>query len=81
MTNKALPEQSYWSILDLKTNEIVFDFDYEFTKISCDATSSFFNVYMNGLEPERYYKIVIKSTLADGEIIDWNNDLIFKVVK
>ena len=81
MTNKALPEQSYWSIVDLKTNEIVFDFDYEFTKISCDATSSFFNVYMNGLEPERYYKIVIKTTLADGEIIDWDNDLIFKVVK
>ena len=80
-TNKALPEQSYWSILDEKTNEIVFDFDEEFTKISCDATSSFFNVYMNGLEPERYYKILIKTKLIDGEVIDWDNDLIFKVVK
>jgi hypothetical protein len=80
-TNKALPENSYWSLLDVKTNEIVFGFDNEYTKISCDATSSFFDLYMQGLEPERYYKIIIKTELASGEIIDWDNDLIFKVTK
>jgi hypothetical protein len=79
--NKALPENSYWSILDYKTNDIVVDFDYENTKISCDPTSSFFNVYMNGLEPSRYYKILIKTELPNGEIIDWDNDLIFNLSK
>jgi hypothetical protein len=80
-TNKALPENSYWSLLDAKTNEIVFGFDNEYTKISCDATSSFFDLYMQGLQPERYYKILIKTELASGEVIDWDNDLIFKVTK
>ena len=80
-TNKALPQNSYWSILDYKTNDIVFDFDYDYTKISCDPTSSYFNLYMNGLEPERFYKILIKTNLPDGEIIDWDSDLIFKITK
>jgi hypothetical protein len=36
---------------------------------------------MNGLEPERYYKIFIQSELGSGEVIDWDSDLIFKVTK
>ncbi len=54
-TNYYLPTASYWAIKDLDTNEYVIDFDTTYTKISADATSSFFTVYMNGLQPERYY--------------------------
>jgi hypothetical protein len=80
-TNKALPQTSYWAIQDSKTDDMVIDFDTNYTKISCDGTSSYFTAYLNGLEPERYYKILIKTQLQDGEIVDLDNNLIFKVVK
>ncbi len=66
---------------DVKTEDMVINFDTSYTKISCDATSSYFNMYMNGLEPERYYKVLIRTTLADGESFEVDNNLIFKVVR
>ena len=60
---------------------MVVNFDTSYTKISCDATSSYFNMYMNGLEPERYYKVLIRTTLSDGESFEVDNNLIFKVVR
>ncbi len=80
-TNKALPQTSYWAIQDVKTEDMVIDFDTTYTKISCDGTSSYFNAYMNGLEPERYYKILIRTVLSDGESFDIDNNLIFKVTR
>ena len=67
-TNFALTTSSYYAIKDLDTNEFIIDFDEEFTQISCDPTGSFFTLYMNGLEPERYYEILIK-TVVDGNTI------------
>jgi hypothetical protein len=78
---KALPSSSYWSIKDLDTEEIVVDYDTSYTKISCDASSNYFDVYMNGLEPERYYKILLKSVMANGETVVFDNNYIFKVVR
>lgn len=80
-TNKALPQTSYWALQDVKTEDMVINFDTSYTKISCDATSSYFNMYMNGLEPERYYKVLIRTDLADGESWEIDNNLIFKVVR
>ena len=78
-TNHALPPSSYYAIKDLDTNEFVVDFDEEFTQISCDATSSYFTVYMNGLEPERYYNILIQTEI-DGQTIVMDENYYFKVV-
>lgn len=78
-TNFALPEESYYAIKDLDTNEFVVDFDNNFTKISCDNTSNYFDVYMNGLQPERYYKILIK-TIINGSTIIKDEDYYFKVI-
>jgi hypothetical protein len=78
---KALPSSSYWAIKDLDTEEMVVDYDTNYTKISCDTVSNYFDVYMNGLEPERYYKILIKSVLSNGETIVLDKDYIFKVVR
>jgi len=77
--NYALPEESYWALKDLDTDEYVIDFDTTYTKISCDASGSFFTMYMNGLEPERYYKILIKTSIGPSIII-FDNDYNFKVV-
>ena len=78
-TNHALPSSSYYAIKDLDTNEFVVDFDTEFTQISCDATSSYFTVYMNGLEPERYYNILIQTEIQ-GQTIVMDENYYFKVV-
>jgi hypothetical protein len=80
-TNKALPQTSYWALQDVKTEDMVVNFDTSYTKISCDGTSSYFNMYMNGLEPERYYKVLIRTDLSDGESWEVDNNLIFKVVR
>lgn len=77
--NFALPSESYYAVKDLDTNEFVIDFDNEFTKISCDNNSNYFDLYMNGLEPERYYKILIK-TIIDNSTIIKDEDYYFKVV-
>jgi hypothetical protein len=78
-TVKALPSSSYWSIVDYKTNDIVVDYDTNFTKLSCDSNGNYFYLYMSGLEPERYYKTLIKTVLSTGESIEIDNDLIFKI--
>ena len=80
-TNKALPQTSYWALQDAKTEDMVVNFDTTYTKISCDATSSYFDMYMNGLEPERYYKVLVRTVLSDGESYEIDNNLIFKVVR
>ena len=78
-TNFAFPSSSYYAIKDLDTNEFVVDFDEEFTQISCDPTSSYFTVYMNGLEPERYYNILIQTEIQ-GQTIVMDENYYFKVV-
>ena len=76
--NKVLPTASYYSIIDLNTNLKVIDFDDVATKLSADTTSSYFRLYMNGLEPDRYYKIQIKSIIDGGTYI-YDDDYYFKV--
>jgi len=75
-----LPSGSSWyAIKDLDTNEYVVDFDSNYTKISADATSSYFDIYMNGLEPERYYKILIQVD-SEGSNTIYDDNYYFKVV-
>ncbi len=77
--NKYLPTASFYAIKDLDTNEFVIDFDTQYTQISADSENSYFILYMNGLEPERYYSILIKTTI-DGETIIFDDKLYFKVI-
>lgn len=58
-----LSQESYWAIQDLKTNEMIVDFDDQYTKISADSVGNYFYVYMNGLEVERFYRILIKTKI------------------
>jgi hypothetical protein len=81
LNNKALPSTSYWSIKDLDSEEIVVDYDTTYTKISCDVSGSYFDIYMNGLEPERYYKLLFKTVLTNGETVVSDNNYYFKVIR
>jgi hypothetical protein len=74
-----LPTSSYYAIKDLATNEFVVNFDNQYTQISSDSTGNYFSVYMSGLEPERYYKILIK-TIINGSTLIFDDNYYFKVI-
>ena len=76
--NFYLPTSSLYAIKDDKTNEYVIDFDDNYTRISSDEDSSYFDLHMNGLEPERYYTILVKTNI-DGETKIFDKELSFKV--
>lgn len=80
LTNYKLPANSYWGLRDEHTEEMVVDFNTAFTKISADNNGSYFDVYMEGLQPERYYRILVKSTL-DGSTTVVDNGNVFKIVR
>ena len=78
-SNHALPESSYYSLIDYKTGDILIDFN-NFSKLSCNSEGMFFDLDTNGLQPERYYKILLNINNDEGsKVID--NDLIFKLVR
>ena len=78
-SNYYLPTSSYYAIKDLDTNEYIFDFDTTYTKISADSTGNYFDIYMNGLEPERYYQILLKVVL-NGETTILDDNYYFKII-
>lgn len=81
LNNKRLPSSSYWAIQDVKTEDMIIDFDDNYTKVSCDPKGNYFNLYAKGLQPERYYKILIKSTLDSGETVVFDHENVFKIVR
>ena len=74
-----LPTSSYYAVKDLDTDEFVINFDTQYTQISSDINGNYFDVYMNGLEPERYYKILIK-TIINGSTLIFDDHYYFKIV-
>ena len=77
--NFFLPTASYYAIKDLDTNEFVIDFDTNYTQISADLDGSYFKLYMNGLEPERYYQVLIKTEI-EGSTLILDDNYYFKVI-
>ena len=75
----SLPTSSYYSIRDAWTDEEWMPFS-EYTKLSVDQSGSYFNLYLQGLEPERLYRILIKSIQNGIEDI-YDNESIFKIIR
>jgi len=80
LTEYKLPETSYYGIKDEFSGEMIVDFDTTYTKISADDTSSYFNIYMDSFQPERHYRLLIKSAI-NGSTVVFDNKNIFKVVR
>ena len=72
--------KSFYSIRDAHTEREIIPFHDVFTRISNDDISSFFKIYMNGLQPERYYRALIKHIHNDGTTI-YDDNYYFKVVR
>jgi len=69
--------ESYYSLIDYATEETIIPFDNH-TKLSADSEGMYFKLYMNGLEPGRYYKLLFKHENNDG-ITVYDEDCYFKV--
>ena len=63
----------------MDTNEFVINFDPIYTKLSSDNEGNYFDIYMNGLEPERYYKILVKTTINNSTMV-LDDNYYFKIV-
>jgi hypothetical protein len=79
-TVKRLPVTTYYSILDAATDEVIIPYDDIYTRVSCDDTSNYIYIDMNGFMPERYYRLQFK--IIDGFTEQYIDDNIyFKVVR
>lgn len=69
-----LSGSAYYQLEDYKTGEVVYPFG-DYTKVSCDSKSNYFNISLNTLPINRTYKLKIKvienniSTIIDDKLI------------
>ena len=90
LTVKTLPSGSqsmgqgtYYSVVDTITEDVIIPFGTG-SIVSCDSTGNYFNMWMNGFMPERYYKFQIKvvsGSGADETSQVYDDDFTFKVVR
>ena len=71
---------SFYSVRDAHTEEEIIPFDDNYTKLSADSEGMYFKLFMKGLQPERYYRILLKHTNLEGTTI-YDNDYFFKIVR
>ncbi len=75
-----LTANSYYSIEDYTSKETIIPFDTSYTKLSADSEGMFFKLNMQGLQPERYYRILIRHDNNDGIQI-YDDNYYFKVTR
>lgn len=81
LTSNYIPSSSFfYSIQHADTQETVIPFDTTYTKVSCDTTGNYINLWLDGLQPERYYKLLFRVDRNQSEEY-FDNNYIFKVVK
>ena len=60
----------------MATNESVVPFS-AYTTMSCDTVSPYFKQDLNGFEPNRAYKILVKVNHNDNQTIIYDDDFEF----
>ena len=75
-----LPQTSYYSVRDAETDEVIIPFDTEYTKMSADNDGMYFDLFMEGFQPERYYKLMFRVDNNDGIHIH-DEDYFFKIIR
>jgi hypothetical protein len=75
-----LPTSSFYEIRDAHTDEIILPFNTSGSKLSCDADGNYFTLWMNSFQPERFYRVVIKTETDGGNTAQvFDNQYYFKV--
>ena len=84
LTAKYLPSASiYYEVKDADTEEVIIPFGTG-SKISCDSTGNFFNLWLDGFQAERNYRFCVKVVSGSGttETINYyDDDYEFRVVR
>ena len=66
LTVKYLPSgSSYYSIIDAETDDVIVPFGSG-SKLSCDSSGNYFNLWLDGYQPERYYSILYRVQSGSG---------------
>jgi hypothetical protein len=77
-----LPSSSYYEIRDAKTDDVIIPMNKTSTKISCDENGSYFMLWMSGLQPERFYRVLIHAEDFGGTVTrTYDNNYMFKVAR
>lgn len=79
--NRYILSGSQYSIRSAQSDDVVIDFS-EYTTVSTDTNGNLFRLSLDSLQPERYYKILLKvpySGSTNHQIIDGN--FVFKVTR
>lgn len=77
LTNLYFSENTCWALQDVKTEEVIVDFDPIFTALSADSISNYFTLYTSGLEVNRFYRILIQTNIYSttyGPLSLYNNE-------
>ena len=82
---KYLPSGSCtYSIRDALSEEVIVPFGTG-SKLSCDDSGNYFNLWFNGYQPERYYRILFRVQSGSGTVSEidqyFDEDFEFKVVR
>jgi len=84
-TNKFLSttylSSSFYAIKDAYTEDYVIPFDDVYTRVSVDSNGNYFTIWTNSLEPERFYRFVLRVDSSNGEVEYFDNNFMFKVVR
>ncbi len=73
LTVKYLPSGSvtgdgtFYSIKDAETHDVIVPYGSG-SKVSCDSTGNYFNLWMDGYQPERYYSLCFRVVSGSGTI-------------
>jgi hypothetical protein len=62
---KSLPSSSFYTIIDAETNEVIVPYGTG-SKLSCDSSGNYFQLWLDGYQPERYYKIEYRVQSGSG---------------
>jgi hypothetical protein len=80
--NYYIPTSSYYEIRDAHTDEIILPFNSTGSKISCDSDGNYFNLWMDSFQPERFYRVVVKTETDGGDTVQiFDNNYYFKVTR
>ncbi len=76
---------TYYQVRDAVTDDVIIPYGTG-SIVSCDTESNYFHVWMNGLQPERYYKFeirVVTGSKSSATQIEnyYDDDFTFKVTR
>jgi hypothetical protein len=81
--SRSMGQGSYYQVRDAHTEDIIIPFSTG-SIISCDGTSNYFNLWMDGFQPERFYRFEVKVVSGSGAnetSMIYDDGFEFKVVR